>query len=275
MTNYGLVEWVKSKLGQGYVYAAYFDRLITEAYLQQKAKQFPNQYSASYLQRSRKWLGRYAGDCVGLIKAYYWQDGDRIVYRHNNRADVSANGMHNLATVKGAISTMPDVPGLYVHFDGHIGVYIGGGEVVEARGVDYGVVKTKLKDRPWRNWGQVPYVEYGGTMLKKGDKGEAVGKWQSRLLEWNSSALPVYKADKSFGGETTTWTNNFKKVVGLPQDGQVDDLTWDAMVGKLKGVDQSQITALNAKVKAAENAKLVAENKLAQARQARSTLLNF
>ena len=47
-------------------------------------------------ERSRKWLGRYAGDCVGLIKAYYWQDGDRIVYRHNNRADVSANGMHNL-----------------------------------------------------------------------------------------------------------------------------------------------------------------------------------
>lgn len=127
--------------------------------------------------------------------------------------------------------------------------------------------ESSLIDRLWKQ-------KHGGTMLKKGDKGDAVGKWQSRLLEWNSSALPVYKADKSFGGETTTWTNNFKKAVGLPQDGQVDDLTWDAMVGKLKGVDQSQITALNAKVKAAENAKLVAENKLAQVRQAVNIIKN-
>ena len=130
--------------------------------------------------------------------------------------------------------------------------------------------ESSLIDRLWKQ-------KHGGDMLKKGDKSDAVKKWQSRLLEAGYKMVnngKEYGADGSFGQATVNGTNNFKKVVGLPQDGQVDDLTWDAMVGKLKGVDQSQITALNAKVKAAENAKLVAENKLAQVRQAVNIIKN-
>jgi cell wall-associated NlpC family hydrolase len=43
---------------------------------------------------------------------------------------------------------MPDIPGLAVWHDGHIGVYIGGGQVIEAMGTKYGVVKTELAE-PW------------------------------------------------------------------------------------------------------------------------------
>lgn len=43
---------------------------------------------------------------------------------------------------------------------GHVGVYIGNGKVVEARGHDYGVVETNLVDRGWTQWGKCPYIEY-------------------------------------------------------------------------------------------------------------------
>ncbi len=50
----------------------------------------------------------------------------------NGMADVTANGMFEAASVKGTIDTIPDVPGLAVWQDGHIGIYIGNGEVIEA-----------------------------------------------------------------------------------------------------------------------------------------------
>ena len=55
---------------------------------------------------------------------------------------------------------MPEVVGLLVHYKGHIGVYIGNGYVIEARGHNYGVVKTKLSDRGWTSWGYCPFITY-------------------------------------------------------------------------------------------------------------------
>ena len=55
---------------------------------------------------------------------------------------------------------MPDTPGLAVWKSGHIGVYIGNGEVIEAMGTKYGVVKTQLEGRGWTHWLEVPGIEY-------------------------------------------------------------------------------------------------------------------
>lgn len=55
---------------------------------------------------------------------------------------------------------MPDIPGLAVWHDGHIGVYIGGGQVIEAMGTKYGVVKTELAGRGWTHWLKIPYINY-------------------------------------------------------------------------------------------------------------------
>lgn len=49
--------------------------------------------------------------------------------------------MLSVCKEKGKIATMPDVPGVLVFMSGHVGVYIGGGEVIEARGHEYGVIK--------------------------------------------------------------------------------------------------------------------------------------
>ena len=276
MTADGLVQWCKDRLGQGYVYATYFDRVITEAYIQAKAKQYPRQYTSSYIQRSRRWIGHYAGDCVGLIKAYYWHDGDRVRYGYQGRADTSANGMLNLAKVKGNINTLPNRSGLFVHYNGHIGVYIGDMEVIESRGVDYGVVKTRLKDRPWTSWGEVPYIDYGSDEMRQGDKGSDVKLWQNRLIEWNKDALPRFGADADFGGETVEWTKRFQSAMTLIADGIVGASRWNAMVGQ---GDSGKVATLEIKVKAlaaevnSKSALLMeASNKLKNVRSAIDTL---
>ena len=74
--------------------------------------------------------------------------------------DISANEMYHSATISGTIDTIPETPGLAVWHDGHIGVYIGNGEVVEAMGTRYGVVKTKLEGARWTHWLKIPYISY-------------------------------------------------------------------------------------------------------------------
>ena len=93
---------------------------------------------------------------------YGWLDAEteEIVYNTNGMPDITANEMYHAATVSGTIDTIPETPGLAVWHDGHIGVYIGNGEVVEAMGTRYGVVKTKLEGARWTHWLKIPYISY-------------------------------------------------------------------------------------------------------------------
>lgn len=83
-----------------------------------------------------------------------------VAYGTNGMPDLGANQMYYSASVSGTIDTMPDIPGLAVWHDGHIGVYIGNGEVIEAMGTKYGVVKTELAGRGWTHWLQIEYINY-------------------------------------------------------------------------------------------------------------------
>lgn len=85
---------------------------------------------------------------------------EEIVYNTNGMPDITANEMYHAASVSGTIDTIPETPGLAVWHDGHIGVYIGNGEVVEAMGTRYGVVKTKLEGARWTHWLKIPYISY-------------------------------------------------------------------------------------------------------------------
>ena len=91
-------------------------------------------------------MGVRTADCVGLIKGYSWLNVDTgvIGYATNGHPDVGADQLYNAATVKGPISTMPEIPGLIVHSTVHVGIYIGNGYVIEAMGTRYGVVKTRV-----------------------------------------------------------------------------------------------------------------------------------
>lgn len=159
-TNTGLVAYAKAQIGKPYWYGT-FGQTATANLLETKARQYPSQYGGNRVKyATTHHLKQRVHDCVGLIKGYLWSDSATATPKYKSSQDVSANGMYNLCKKKGAISSMPDVAGVLVFMDKHIGVYIGGGEVVEAMGFDYGVRKTKLKDRKWTKWGYCPFIEY-------------------------------------------------------------------------------------------------------------------
>lgn len=147
--------------GWGYVWGS-FGYVLTEQQLQQLKAQYPEMVGGYESIIRSKWLGGRTTDCVGLIKSYGWFDPDemKIRYGTNGMPDVGANAMYHNATVKGTIDTIPEVPGLAVWCNGHIGVYVGNGEVIEARGTSSGVVRTKLAERHFTHWLQVPYIRY-------------------------------------------------------------------------------------------------------------------
>nr|DAK91591.1 MAG TPA: peptidoglycan hydrolase [Caudoviricetes sp.] len=162
-TNTGLVEYAKAQRGKPYWYGC-FGQLSTKALYTSKKKQYPNQYTWNCPANQ---LGIKVHDCVGLIKGYLWCDSATdTTPTYNASQDVSANGMLEKCKQKGTITTMPDIPGILVFMPGHVGVYIGGGYVIEAKGHVYGVVKTKLAGRGWKSWGKCPWITYEETSDK-------------------------------------------------------------------------------------------------------------
>lgn len=147
--------------GWGYVWGT-FGQPLTESLLESKIRQYPDGVGDYEEVIREKWLGGRTADCVGLIKGYGWLDTDSmtIQYGANGMPDIGADAMYRNAAVKGTADTIPEVPGLAVWKSGHIGVYIGNGEVIEAMGTHYGVVKTQLADRNWTAWLEIPYLQY-------------------------------------------------------------------------------------------------------------------
>jgi hypothetical protein len=145
----------------GYVWGTY-GQVLTESLLDYKIEQYPDGVGGYEDFIRSTWLGRRSADCVGLIKGYGWLDPNTLTIKYgtNGMQDVGADSMYRNATVKGTIDTIPEVPGLAVWCSGHIGVYIGNGEVIEAMGTKYGVVKTKLSERSFTHWLEIPYINY-------------------------------------------------------------------------------------------------------------------
>ena len=147
--------------GWGYVWGTY-GCVLTDSLFAYKLEQYPDGVGNYEDFIRENWLGGRTTDCVGLIKGYGWLNPDTMTidYGTNGMPDLGANQMYYSASVSGTIDTMPDIPGLAVWHDGHIGVYIGNGEVIEAMGTKYGVVKTELAGRGWTHWLQIEYINY-------------------------------------------------------------------------------------------------------------------
>jgi peptidoglycan hydrolase-like protein with peptidoglycan-binding domain len=191
-------------------------------------------------------------DCVGLIKGYYWaKDDGTQVYGLDGRLDKGADGMFSVAKVKGKISTLPEIPGLLLYSPGHVGVYVGGGYTVEARGFNYGVVKTKVSQRSWSYWYQCPYIDY--LTEESPTQPEAPNANEQRLLSYASSQTMIRgndvkqlqemllqlgytpgKADGIYGPSTKAAVVTFQKKNGLEADGRVEADTWAALEKAVK-----------------------------------------
>lgn len=235
----------------------------TDDLLKRKSQQYPSHYGSSRMTKYKDAVKSktVCSDCVGLLKGYFWSNGgagveDYILgkgdfktkYGANGCPDKSANGFYDYCRTHAPkkygtkISDMPDVPGIAVFMDGHVGLYIGNGLVIEERGFAYGTVCTKLNSRGWKRWAFIPehmleYVgitdstvsecELGDRLLQKGDTGEDVEDLQEMLVELG---YELGEIDGDFGSKTEAAVKKFQRDHKLDDDGEYGPLTHAALV---------------------------------------------
>lgn len=117
----------------------------------------------------------------------------------------------------------------------HVGVYMGDGTVVHAKGHAYGVVHTALEDDRWTHYG-VPAGLYdaGYPTLRHGNRGEYVKLMQQALV---AAGFPL-AVDGAFGKGTKEAVQNFQSANGLVADGVCGPNTWRALAPYLPAPEE-------------------------------------
>lgn len=197
-----------------------------------------------------KWIGHTVADCSGLFAWAFKELGGSIYHGSNTIWDKYCTSKGEL--IKGKRDDGKELkPGtaIFTHNKktrkrGHIGLYIGGGWVIEASGTINGVIKSKITISKWVEWGELKGVNYGNAApdvatdpeenktygtLRKGDKGPVV-KYAQQLLLDRGYKLPKYGADGDYGNETIAAVKAFQKDWGLTQDGIIGPRTWERLL---------------------------------------------
>ena len=250
----------------------------TSSLLSRKAKQYPSHYGSGRTNRYKQDIANreVVCDCIGGAKGYAWTGGGQAMldaigtdksvpstYGAHGCPDKGANSMFSYAKSKGCawgtMATLPEVPGLALTKDGHVGYYIGNGWAVEWQGFAYGCVKTQVSKRPWTHWYALPFIDYGDALqtapvhtpdtpateytlgsrsLEKGAKGTDVKTLQELLLQLGFS-LPKYGADGSFGTETLSALKAFQSRAGIKADGIYGTKTHAALMAATADRDEA------------------------------------
>lgn len=219
-----LVAFCESLVGMPYWYGTCVYN-CTKSLRDRKAAQYPSHYPSSRNSRYDADISKklVCMDCVGMIKGFFWTNGGMGVkeaigtgksisskYGGNGCPDRSADGMLSWCKSKGAkngkIADLPDVPGVLLFSSGHVGVYVGDGYAVEARGFNYGVVKTKVSSRKWVSWAFMPdsVLEYdtaNGCVSPSEDKSQ---KDQDGADDHSAASSTESKKTYELGDRTIT-----------------------------------------------------------------------
>ena len=237
----------------------------TDSLLSRKTAQYPTHYKAERTKQCRQNIAdkKVCADCVGGLKGYAWTNGgigvlesigtDKPIvskYQSNGCPDKGADSMFAYAKQKGMdwgeIGTLPEVLGIAVHKPGHVGYYVGNGEVVEWKGFASGCVKSKLAGAKWTHWYALPFIQYGsvgaampekvpsqeqvdvptGTRILRYYSGDAILRGDDVLaLQRNLSALgyAVGTLDGIFGIKTDAAVRTFQRDYAMEVNGIATD----------------------------------------------------
>ncbi len=169
-----------SKTKTAYMWGTY-GRPITDALIDAKRKQYPEQYTDSRVAKLRALVGQgyHAWDCVGLIKGilWGWSGKTNVPYATNGVPDADTKGMMRRCSHRSS-DFSKILPGCIMYKPGHVGIYIGDGLAVEATSAwDSKVMVTAVsnigrksgyKRKSWTEHGRLPWIDYQEeTIMKK------------------------------------------------------------------------------------------------------------
>lgn len=167
-TAAGLVDFVKGQVGQVYVWGGHGQYNLTDSQIRRMDTSHANaQRSIDFIKKLKaKGVTTYrCFDCSGLISRYFYDLGLVPSKRNCNHLAGMCEAIHTPASVSALEAALR--PGDLVFRKNsekyyHVGVYIGGGQVVEAKGRDDGVVLRRLDASGggyWNRWGRLRLLE--------------------------------------------------------------------------------------------------------------------
>ena len=141
-------SWAQQRLGSGYYYCyGAAGEKLTESLLRSLTSRFgADNVNPS---KARQHIGKIVYDCSGFVMKAFQSVGINIP-----RSTKSAWRGANWAQ-KGSASSVPrgKMAILYRRNAGHTGIYTGDGNVIHAKGIDYGIVKESFNSDKWENYG--------------------------------------------------------------------------------------------------------------------------
>lgn len=184
----------------------------------------------------QKWVGKRVADCSGLIKWAYQQHGGDIYHGSNTQYNecVETGPLAGKVRIRVGTAVFQNTSGKR----GHVGIYNGGGMVIEEHGTQAGIIQSPLNT--WDEWGVLKGSDLSAELwetfdivppdtLQKGSKGEVVKWYQRGLVELgydigkDKTGAPL--VDGIFGSEMVSVTRAFQSDNGLEADGKAGKKT--------------------------------------------------
>lgn len=229
-------RWCQSVVGTFYFYGAKFEKL-TLTLMARMAASYPKTVTAAYLAKAKKrgHVNKINVDCSGM-HGYFTG--------HN----IGSAQMYAQAYTRLKMNTWKDwAEGVTVWREGHVGTFghINGKPVViEAKGIDYGVIISEFNPNAWKcgltfkwldydyavnvegkTWKQPNPYEKPAGVIKYGMKGTGVMWLQYELKEAGYSI----KIDGDFGPKTKEALGKFQASAKLKKDYKCGDKTKAAL----------------------------------------------
>lgn len=279
------LAWVVQQLGCLYVWGAQ-GQIMTEALIRKMENSATNVDRAlkKFREHVTKGLSLIGYDCSGLIVRFIC-DLHKLIPKDTNANGLMRTYCRSLA--KAALQAGDLVFKVYTTEEAaakarrkkgdayHVGIYMGDGTVIHAKGRDHGVVREALSREKWNAFGRLKVFENdtvtgGDIMLKQGDKGQAVYDFQHACIRagytvlqsgatWRDMVTGANNgADGSYGPFMTALVKTIQAKNKLPQTGVVDGATYGRLVTEIKTTDTTtltaQLNAANAKIASAKAA---------------------
>lgn len=184
----------------------------------------------------QKWVGKRVADCSGLIKWAYQQHGGDIYHGSNTQYNecVETGPLAGKVRIRVGTAVFQNTSGKR----GHVGIYNGGGMVIEEHGTKAGIIQSPLNT--WDEWGVLKGSDLSEELwetfdivppdtMQKGSKGEVVKWYQRGLVELgydigkDKTGAPL--VDGIFGSEMVSVTRAFQSDNGLEADGKAGKKT--------------------------------------------------
>ena len=237
-------DWALNKVGCPYIFASHGEK-CTPQWRQHQVQSKP-----AYAVNIKKYcpvLSGKKGDCGGCAyqdKAAY--DCSGLTKEAGRLAGISlphgatSQWKGNWWAQKGSIENLPSNMLAFVFNQeessetmSHVGIYLGDGYVVDARGHAQGVMHKPLESYPWDHYGiLIGLTEEEVTNTETfalGSKGPAVASLQKRL---NNAGYDCGAADGIFGKKTESAVKNLQAALGQMANGIADEKVQAALAEK-------------------------------------------